>query len=99
MAAEVHQHFKTKGIECYLGDGVQSLKPQGGKISLKLNSGRDLDPDICADNLVLGNKSRYKGSIATAAPPFSSAKDPVKQVSRSPWSRAAADSSRVTLFI
>ncbi len=138
MAAEVHQHFKTKGIECYLGDGVQSLKPQGEKIGLKLNSGRDLeadlillsigvrpdsalaaqaglrigttkgiqvneflqtsDPDIyavgdaiefpspitgkptitylagpankqgriCADNLVFGNKSRYKGSIATA---------------------------------
>lgn len=138
MAAEVHQHFKVKGVECYLGDGVQALHPRGDKISLKLNSGKDLetdmvilsigvrpdsalaaqaglelgttkgikvndflqtsDPDvyavgdaiefpspitgkptitylagpankqgrICADNLVFGNRSRYKGAIATA---------------------------------
>jgi len=138
MAAEVHQHFKVKGVECYLGDGVQSLKSQGEKISMKLSSGKDLETDmvilsigvrpdsalaaaagielgttrgikvneflqtsdpsiyavgdaiefpspitgkptitylagpankqgrICADNLVFGNKSRYKGAIATA---------------------------------
>jgi NADPH-dependent 2,4-dienoyl-CoA reductase/sulfur reductase-like enzyme/peroxiredoxin family protein/rhodanese-related sulfurtransferase/TusA-related sulfurtransferase len=138
MAAEVHQHFKVKGVECYLGDGVQGLHPQGEKISMKLSSGKELetdmvilsigvrpdsalagkagielgttkgikvneylqtsDPDIyavgdaiefpspitgkptitylagpankqgriCADNLVFGNKSKYKGAIATA---------------------------------
>jgi len=138
MAAEVHQHFKVKGVECYLGDGVQSLHPQGDKITMKLSSGKDLETDmvilsigvrpdsalaaaagiqigvtkgikvneylqtsdpsvyavgdaiefpspitgkptitylagpankqgrICADNLVFGNKSKYKGAIATA---------------------------------
>lgn len=138
MAAEVHQHFKVKGVECYLGDGVQALHPSAGKISMKLSSGKELetdmvilsigvrpdsalaakagieigttkgikvneylqtsDPDvyavgdaiefpspitgkptitylagpankqgrICADNLVFGNKSKYKGAIATA---------------------------------
>ena len=138
MAAEVHQHFKVKGVECYLGDGVQGLHPQGEKINLKLSSGRELETDmvilsigvrpdsalaaasgieigvtkgikvneylqtsdpsvyavgdaiefpspitgkptitylagpankqgrICADNLVFGNKSKYKGAIATA---------------------------------
>jgi NADPH-dependent 2,4-dienoyl-CoA reductase/sulfur reductase-like enzyme/peroxiredoxin family protein/rhodanese-related sulfurtransferase/TusA-related sulfurtransferase len=138
MAAEVHQHFKVKGVECYLGDGVQSLKPQGDKISLKLASGKELETDmiilsigvrpdsalaakaglelgptkgikvneylqtsdpnvyavgdaiefpspitgkptitylagpankqgrICADNLAFGNKTKYKGAIATA---------------------------------
>ena len=138
MAAEVHQHFKVKGVECYLGDGVQALHPQGEKITMKLSSGKELETDmvilsigvrpdsalaakagialgptkgikvneflqtsdphvyavgdaiefpspitgkptitylagpankqgrICADNLVFGNKSRYKGAIATA---------------------------------
>jgi len=138
MAAEVHQHFKVKGVECYLGDGVQSLHPQGDKITMKLNSGKELETDmvilsigvrpdsalaaasgieigvtkgikvneylqtsdphvyavgdviefpspitgkptitylagpankqgrICADNLAFGNKSKYKGAIATA---------------------------------
>ncbi len=138
MAAEVHQHFKVKGVEAYLGDGVQSLNPTGNRLSLKLNSGRVLDTDmvilsigvrpdttlaknagleigvtkgikvdeylrtsdpniyavgdaiefpspitgkptitylagpankqgrICADNIVFGNKSVYKGAIATA---------------------------------
>lgn len=138
MAAEVHQHFQVKGVECYLGDGVQSLKPQGEKINLKLSSGRDLETDmvilsigvrpdtalaaaagielgvtkgikvneylqtndphvyavgdaiefpspitgkptitylagpankqgrICADNLVFGNRTKYRGAIATA---------------------------------
>lgn len=137
MAAEVHQHFKVKGVECYLGDGVQALHA-GKTITMKLNSGRELETDmvilsigvrpdtalaakaglelgvtkgikvneylqtsdphvyavgdaiefpspitgkptitylagpankqgrICADNLVYGNKSRYKGAIATA---------------------------------
>jgi peroxiredoxin family protein/rhodanese-related sulfurtransferase/TusA-related sulfurtransferase len=121
-----------------LGNGVQSLKPQGEKITLKLSSGKELETDmiilsigvrpdsglaaqagleigltkgikvneflqtsdpsiyavgdaiefpsritgkptitylagpvnkqgrICADNLAFGNKSRYKGAIATA---------------------------------
>jgi len=138
MAAEVHQHFKVKGVEAYLGDGVQGLHPLGDKINLKLTSGKELetdmvilsigvrpdsalagkagielgvtkgikvneylqtsDPDvyavgdaiefpspitgkptitylagpankqgrICADNLVFGNKSKYKGAISTA---------------------------------
>lgn len=46
MAAEVHQHFKVKGVECYLGDGVQGLTPNGDLISLKLNSGRILETDL-----------------------------------------------------
>ncbi|HTH12965.1 MAG TPA: FAD-dependent oxidoreductase [Spirochaetia bacterium] len=138
MAAEVHQHFKVKGVECYLGDGVQALHPQGERIRMKLSSGKELetdmvilsigvrpdsalavqagievgstkgirvneflqtsDPDIyavgdaiefpspitgkptitylagpankqgriCADNLVFGNKVKYRGAIATA---------------------------------
>jgi len=138
MAAEVHQHFKVKGVECYLGDGVQALQPHGDKINIKLSSGKDLETDmvilsigvrpdsalaakagielgvtkgikvneylqtsapdvyavgdaiefpspitgkptitylagpankqgrICADNLAFGNRSKYKGAIATA---------------------------------
>ncbi len=46
MAAEVHQHFKVKGIECYLGDGVKSIEPSETTIGLKLNSGRNLETDM-----------------------------------------------------
>ena len=138
MAAEVHQHFKMKGVECYLQDGVQSFSTLNDKVQMKLNTGRTLEADmvilsigvrpdsglamaagievgqtkgikvneylqtsdpfiyavgdaiefihpitkkpvitylagpankqgrICADNLVFGNKSVYKGAIGTA---------------------------------
>lgn len=46
MAAEVHQHFKVKGVECYLGDGVQSIHPSDSGISLHLNSGRNISADM-----------------------------------------------------
>jgi NADPH-dependent 2,4-dienoyl-CoA reductase/sulfur reductase-like enzyme/peroxiredoxin family protein/rhodanese-related sulfurtransferase/TusA-related sulfurtransferase len=46
MAAEVHQHFKVKGVECYLGDGVQSLSAANGRTSITLNSGRSLDAEL-----------------------------------------------------
>jgi NADPH-dependent 2,4-dienoyl-CoA reductase/sulfur reductase-like enzyme/peroxiredoxin family protein/rhodanese-related sulfurtransferase/TusA-related sulfurtransferase len=46
MAAEVHQHLKTKGVEFYLGDGVQSFQGDKDGIALKLSSGRTLEADL-----------------------------------------------------
>jgi len=46
MAAAVHQHFKVKGVETYLGDGVQALSRDGEHIVLKLNSGRRIETDL-----------------------------------------------------
>lgn len=138
MAAIVHQHLKTKKVEFYLGDGVDSFTQNNCGLSVHLKSGRKLNVDmvilsigvradsklakaadleigvtggikvneflqtsdefiyavgdaieytnpitqkptvaylagpanrqgrICADNLVLGNVTKYKGSIQTA---------------------------------
>lgn len=52
IAAEVHQHFKVKGVECYLGDGVHSFRPAGAaggeasRVGIRLNSGREIEADL-----------------------------------------------------
>ncbi len=46
LAAEVHQHLKTKGVEFYLSDGVSSFEDAEGHVKVKLTSGRELVVDM-----------------------------------------------------
>lgn len=46
MAAEVHQHLKVKGVEFYLKDGVSTFHEDSDRITMKLNSGRNLEADL-----------------------------------------------------
>lgn len=46
MAAEVHQHLKTKQVEFYLKDGVNSFARQGESLTVQLQSGRKLETDM-----------------------------------------------------
>lgn len=46
MAAEVHQHLKTKNVEFYLKDGVSSFVDTDDEVVIKLNSGREIGADI-----------------------------------------------------
>ncbi|RMG79298.1 MAG: CoA-disulfide reductase, partial [Bacteroidetes bacterium] len=46
MAAAVHQHLKTKGVEFYLSDGVASFHDEEGHVRVKLNSGREIIVDM-----------------------------------------------------
>jgi NADPH-dependent 2,4-dienoyl-CoA reductase/sulfur reductase-like enzyme/peroxiredoxin family protein/rhodanese-related sulfurtransferase/TusA-related sulfurtransferase len=46
MAAEVHQHLKTKNVEFYLKDGVSSFTRRGDNITICLQSGRTLETDM-----------------------------------------------------
>lgn len=47
MAAAVHQHLKTKGVEFYLGDGVASFShADDNRVAVTLNSGRNLEVDM-----------------------------------------------------
>ncbi|MFO8145582.1 MAG: FAD-dependent oxidoreductase [Candidatus Syntrophosphaera sp.] len=46
MAAEVHQHLKTKNVELYLNDAVKSFERRSGIIQVNLTSGRELDADM-----------------------------------------------------
>jgi len=46
MAAEVHQHLKTKNVEFFLGVGVSGFSPTGHRLSAKLTSGRSVDTDM-----------------------------------------------------
>lgn len=49
MAAQVHQHLKSKQVEFYLKDGVASFQEKSGpgpKIQITLKSGRTLDTDM-----------------------------------------------------
>lgn len=46
MAAEVHQHLKTKQVEFYLKDGVSSFDRQGKRLNLHLQSGRMISTDM-----------------------------------------------------
>ncbi|RUT73648.1 CoA-disulfide reductase [Ancylomarina longa] len=46
MAAEVHQHLKTKNVEFYLKDGVSEFERNGDIISVHLQSGRKVEADM-----------------------------------------------------
>jgi len=46
MAAEVHQHLKTKNVEFYLKDGVSEFERNDDIISVHLQSGRKVEADM-----------------------------------------------------
>lgn len=46
MAAIVHQHIKTKGIELYLKDGVESFEDMDNGINVQLSSGRVINTEM-----------------------------------------------------
>jgi NADPH-dependent 2,4-dienoyl-CoA reductase/sulfur reductase-like enzyme/peroxiredoxin family protein/rhodanese-related sulfurtransferase/TusA-related sulfurtransferase len=46
MAAEVHQHLKTKQVEFYLKDAVSSFHRDEDEFYITLNSGRELESDL-----------------------------------------------------
>jgi NADPH-dependent 2,4-dienoyl-CoA reductase/sulfur reductase-like enzyme/rhodanese-related sulfurtransferase len=63
MAAEVHQHLKTKQVEFYLNDGVNSFNEVDGKLEVKLNSGRRLPTDM----VILSIGVRPENQLAKSA--------------------------------
>jgi len=63
MAAEVHQHLKTKDVEFYLNDGVDSFNQVDEKLEVKLNSGRRLPTDM----VILSIGVRPENQLAKAA--------------------------------
>jgi rhodanese-related sulfurtransferase len=63
MAAEVHQHLKTKNVEFYLNDGVDSFNQVDEKLEVKLNSGRRLPTDM----VILSIGVRPENQLAKAA--------------------------------
>ena len=46
MAAEVHQHLKTKKVEFYLKDGVSAFARNNNQLQVQLQSGRQIDTDL-----------------------------------------------------
>ncbi len=46
MAAEVHQHLRTKNVEFYLKDGVSSFEKRNGRLSVRLKSGKEIPADM-----------------------------------------------------
>lgn len=63
MAAEVHQHLKTKNVEFYLKDGVSAFNRDGNTISVQLQSGRTIDTDM----VILSIGVRPETSLVKAA--------------------------------
>ncbi|MEM5948050.1 CoA-disulfide reductase [Spirochaetia bacterium 38H-sp] len=46
MAAEVHQHLKTKNVAFFLGDAVTAFTREGNTVKLSLKSGRTINADF-----------------------------------------------------
>ena len=58
MAAEVHQHLKTKNVEFYLQDGVASFSRDGESLKITLQSGRVLVADMVILSIGVRPESR-----------------------------------------
>lgn len=63
MAASVHQHLKTKNVQFYLKDAVNSFGREPGGLEVRLKSGRT----IHADMVILSIGVRPDSSLAEAA--------------------------------
>ncbi len=63
IAAEVHQHLKTKNVEFYLKDGVASFAKNGDRIAITLKSGKKIEADL----IVLSIGVRPDVKLAKAA--------------------------------
>ncbi len=63
MAASVHQHLKTKNVEFYLKDAVNSFVREPGGLEVRLKSGRT----IHADMVILSIGVRPDSALAEAA--------------------------------
>lgn len=58
MAAAVHQHLRTKNVEFYLNDAVSSFAQENGKLSVRLQSGRELSTDLVILSIGVKPESR-----------------------------------------
>ncbi len=63
MAAEVHQHLKSKKVEFYLNEAVSAFESRLGRLIARLSSGRELRIDM----VVLGIGVRPESSLAREA--------------------------------
>jgi len=63
MAAEVHQHLKTKNVEFYLKESVTGFQKEGGRIRARLSGGRSLTVDL----VMLSIGVRPESGLARAA--------------------------------
>lgn len=63
MAAIVHQHLKTKGVELYLNDAVKAVKDPGNFAQIELTSGRLIN----ADMVIMGIGVRPETKLAVEA--------------------------------
>jgi NADPH-dependent 2,4-dienoyl-CoA reductase/sulfur reductase-like enzyme/rhodanese-related sulfurtransferase len=63
MAAEVHQHLKSKKVEFYLNEAVSAFESRLGRLIARLSGGKELRVDL----VVLGIGVRPESSLAREA--------------------------------
>lgn len=99
MAGLMHTHLEDKGVDCILGDGIQSFSKSSGKMSVLTESGREISCDMVILSIGVKPENQLAKDAGLDIGEFGGIKvDPTMKTS-DPDIYAVGDAVEVTNFV